>query len=177
MFVGDCQDSREETTAVGAKLLYVIGKSCYTHKGEKLLNWDLFGPFVISLLFPLVVYLPIAGDHNGTQSVAFSLFFLFIWLLAFIAALNASLVGTYLGCLPTVSIVIYGIFPICLASIPSKFLPFFARVIVVSAATIYALLVSKKTLEAHVVKDRWVMAYQPIVFMYITAGVLIVFNS
>ncbi|GIX61946.1 terbinafine resistance locus protein Yip1 [Babesia caballi] len=57
------------------------------------------------------------------------------------------------------------------------FLPFFPRAILVTVTVTYALLNVRKTLEGHMVKDKWIMAYQPILFMYITSGVLIVFNE
>ncbi|KAK1936875.1 hypothetical protein X943_002529 [Babesia divergens] len=168
---------RKDAVKIATKLLYVLKKDCYIHRGEELVKWDLFGPFLISLLLPLIVYFPTPLRDANSQNLAFALFFAFLWLMPFVSALNACLVGTYMDYLPLMSIILYELFPICVSAIIVKILSFIPKVVMVAPAVIYSLSLSKKSLEGHMVKDKWVMIYTPIVFMYITVGVLAIFNA
>lgn len=182
MFSSDTQESatarlRKDVTEVGGKFVYVLTKACYAHRGEELAKWDLFGPFLISLLLPLIVYFPRpVGDANA-QNLSFALLFTFLWFMAFICSLNACLVGTYMDYLPFMSTIIYELVPILVSSLLGKFLPFMLKAVAVTGAVIYSLILSKRTFEGHMIKDKWILVYKPIVFMYVTAGCLVMFNS
>ncbi|ORM40377.1 uncharacterized protein BXIN_2093 [Babesia sp. Xinjiang] len=98
MFGGDVQEPAttrllKEVSTVCSKLLYVLGKSCYAHKGEELIKWDIFGPFIVSMIFPLTVYFPRSGGDVDSRNLAFSLFFSFLWFMSLLTALNGCLLG------------------------------------------------------------------------------------
>ncbi|KAK1444333.1 hypothetical protein BgAZ_102390 [Babesia gibsoni] len=182
MFSSDSQESvtprlRKDVTKIGEKLLYILTRECYVHRGEKLVKWDFFGPFFISLFLPLVVYFPGSQRDSNAENLAFSLFFTFIWCMAFLCSLNACLIGTYMDYMPFMSIVLYELLPICVASVIGKILPFSLKAVVVISAVCYSLMLSKRTLEGHLIKGKWILVYKPIMFMYSVIGGLVLFNT
>nr|BAN65336.1 conserved hypothetical protein [Babesia bovis] len=122
------------------RVVYILGKSCYVNRGEELLKWDFTLPFIISLLFPLIVYFPSGTTDADSRNKAFALFFAFIWIMGLLSAVNACLVGIYLDYLPVMSILLSEMLPICISAIAAKFVPFFLRTILVTLGVVYSLI-------------------------------------
>lgn len=156
------------------KAAYVLTPRCFKDSGRSLLEWDLKGPFVITIALSLAVYFP--TETHVERGKAFSFFFAFHWIFAAVCSINAVIFGSKLNCFAVTSIIIYLQSPLCIVALLANFLPILAKVAIVLTTSAYSLAVTRSVLRPHVDETHWIMVFKPIFIYYLTTAVTVISN-
>lgn len=141
---------------------------------SEMLEWDLWGPLIFSLL--LAVALGLSASRNQTN-VVFSGSFCFTWISFLIIGINIQLLGGTISFLLAISATGYSMFPLVLGELISwlllknKFLRFFLM-LVLNAWSIFAGVMSLRC--SGVLPGKVLLAIYPVGLMYSIISWLVV---
>ena len=137
-------------------------------KRQEVRNWDLWGPFLFTLLLSVLL----SGETEADDSnLIFEIVFIIVWFGGAVIAMNGQLLGGTISFFQSICLLGYCLFPILLAAsvnlIIGKVVPFLLKLIYVGAAFVWATYSSNHFISEMVPADRKELAMYPVILFYL----------
>ena len=139
-------------------------------KRKEVRDWDLWGPFIFTLILSVVLSSATAADD---KTLLFEIVFIIVWLGGGVIAINGQLLGGTISFFQSICLLGYCLFPLTLAAtlnllLTSMFtVPFLIKLIYTAIAFFWATYSSIHFIKEMVPADRKELAMYPVCLFYL----------
>eukprot|EP00930_Biecheleria_cincta_P064403 TRINITY_DN49992_c0_g1_i1.p1 TRINITY_DN49992_c0_g1~~TRINITY_DN49992_c0_g1_i1.p1 ORF type:complete len:233 (-),score=41.22 TRINITY_DN49992_c0_g1_i1:32-730(-) len=154
-----------DVRAVSQKLVYVMMPLSSSDRGQRLKDWDLWGPLVLCLALGFIISHQAADAEQANY--AFADVFVIVWVGSAVVTLNALLLQGKVSFFQTVCVLGYCIFPLVIAAFCAMLLQVdWLKVILVGAGLAWSARASVGFISELVPEDKRLMGLYPVWLFY-----------
>lgn len=161
-----------DVRSIGEKLMYVLMPIQAADRGQKLKDWDLWGPLMLCLGLGLI--LAVQADGQEQASYAFADVFVTIWVGSAVVTFNALLLQGKVSFFQTVCVLGYCIFPLVIAAFLAMLLQVrWLKAVLVAIGLAWAAKASAGFVSELVPTERKLLGLYPVMLFYVAIAWMI----